>query len=109
MFKKSLAFSLLLFCGIWSALASTVVTVKAADGLVLQGDWHRADKPNGRAVLLLHMLHSSRHAWDALIPDLTRAGIDVLAVDQRGHGETGGFQHWPKAIEDAAQWTTWLR
>ena len=40
----------------------------------------------GTPVLLLHGLASSRRIWDLVVPDL--AGLPVLALDQRGHGDS---------------------
>jgi len=49
--------------------------------------------------LLLHGLASSSHIWDLVAPRLSRAGLRVVAFDQRGHGRSGkpssgyGFDH----------------
>jgi pimeloyl-ACP methyl ester carboxylesterase len=40
----------------------------------------------GTAVLLLHGLASQRRFWNLVVPHL--AGVPVLAIDQRGHGES---------------------
>jgi len=40
----------------------------------------------GAPVLLLHGLASSRRFWDLVVPGL--AGLPVLALDQRGHGDS---------------------
>ena len=37
-------------------------------------------------VLLLHGLASSRRFWDLVVPHL--AGLPVVALDQRGHGDS---------------------
>jgi pimeloyl-ACP methyl ester carboxylesterase len=42
---------------------------------------------SGTPVLLLHGLASTRHIWDLVVPGL--AGLPVLALDQRGHGDSG--------------------
>ena len=41
----------------------------------------------GAAVLLLHGLASTRRFWDLVVPGL--AGLPVVALDQRGHGDSG--------------------
>jgi alpha-beta hydrolase superfamily lysophospholipase len=51
-------------------------------------------------VLLLHMLGSDRTAWEAMTVDLNAAGYAVLALDMRGHGETGGDLDWDLAQDD---------
>ncbi len=40
--------------------------------------------------ILLHMYRSDRSAYDPLVPNLHRAGVAVLAIDLRGHGESAG-------------------
>ena len=40
----------------------------------------------GTPVLLLHGLASTRHIWDLVVPGLS--GLPVLALDQRGHGDS---------------------
>ena len=45
----------------------------------------------GPAVLLLHGLASTRHVWDLVVPHLVGSGPAspaVVAVDQRGHGDS---------------------
>jgi pimeloyl-ACP methyl ester carboxylesterase/predicted small secreted protein len=42
----------------------------------------------GKAVLLLHMMPSTKESWNDLAPKLQRAGFSVLAIDLRGHGES---------------------
>ena len=41
---------------------------------------------SGTPVLLLHGLASSRRFWDLVVPGL--AGLPVVALDQRGHGDS---------------------
>jgi pimeloyl-ACP methyl ester carboxylesterase len=41
---------------------------------------------SGQPVVLLHGLASQRRFWDLVVPDLV--GLPVLAVDQRGHGDS---------------------
>ncbi|MDP9436347.1 MAG: alpha/beta hydrolase, partial [Actinomycetota bacterium] len=40
----------------------------------------------GLPVLLLHGLASTRRFWDLVVPEL--GGLSVLALDQRGHGDS---------------------
>ncbi len=66
----------------------TPVRFETEDGFVLRGDLLRARDPSAPAVILLHMYHSDRSAWAPLLPDLAEAGLTVLALDQRAHGES---------------------
>jgi pimeloyl-ACP methyl ester carboxylesterase len=79
------------------------VTIAAEDGLALQAAFYAAGGlQNAPGVLLLHMLGSSRQAWDdvGLAEALAEAGYAVLALDMRGHGATGGGKNWDAAEDD---------
>jgi dienelactone hydrolase len=65
------------------------VTVTAPDGTALKATYYAAAKP-GPAVLLLHMCNTTRKSWEPLGPQLAAAGINALAVDYRGFGESQG-------------------
>lgn len=85
------------------------VTVEGRGGLTLRGTWHAAARSTGRAVLLLHEMCGNRAAWDPFLARLSAAGIDALAVDLRGFGETGGKLEWADEVADARAWLAWLR
>lgn len=79
------------------------VTVPAEDGLLLQATLYRpAEGQHLPGVILLHMLGSSRQAWaeTGLPNQLAAQGYAVLALDMRGHGETGGERNWALAEQD---------
>jgi pimeloyl-ACP methyl ester carboxylesterase len=86
-----------------------IVNVTAADELTLMGDFYVVGDSPAPTVLLMHMLGSQRSAWEPLIPLLLEAGFNVLAVDLRGHGETGGGTDWEAATVDVQTWLDWLR
>ena len=75
--------------------------ISAADGLVLQATYYSAPSRPAPGVLLLHQRGRDRTTWDALALRLQAAGYAVLAVDQRGYGETGGAEDWALAQQDA--------
>src|SRR4029450_3520698 len=55
------------------------------DGITLHArDWGGG----GQAVVLLHGLASNARIWDGVAPRLVGAGLRVVAVDLRGHGES---------------------
>ncbi len=87
---------------------SNAVETQANDGLTLKGDFYMVDA-NHATVLLLHQLYTTRASWQNAIGVLTGAGYNVLAVDVRGSGETGGKINWPKAVDDVGVWLAWLR
>jgi pimeloyl-ACP methyl ester carboxylesterase len=86
-----------------------VVNVAAADDLTLVADFYAVGDDPAPAVLLMHMYGGRRSDWQPLIPALLEAGFNVLAVDLRGHGETGGSEDWAAATTDVATWLAWLR
>jgi Uncharacterized conserved protein len=97
--------------------AVRVVDLKAADGTLLKASYFAAATP-GPGVLLLHQVNRQRAVWDDLARHLAEAGINVLALDMRGHGESGGtpydqltaaelgksWRGWPGDIETAFQY-----
>jgi pimeloyl-ACP methyl ester carboxylesterase/uncharacterized damage-inducible protein DinB len=69
--------------------AARVIDLQAVDGTILKASYFAAGKP-GPGVLLFHQNDRSRSSWDDLARQLAAAGINTLAVDGRGHGESGG-------------------
>jgi dienelactone hydrolase len=68
------------------------VTIRTDDGVSLAGTWYEPGSRQAPAVILIHMLHRTRHDWDAVATRLASEGIGALAIDLRGHGEsTGGL------------------
>jgi dienelactone hydrolase len=65
------------------------VTLTASDGTVLKGTYFAASKP-GPGVMLLHQCNQQRKSWDGLAQRLTARGMNVLTLDYRGFGESGG-------------------
>ena len=90
------------------------VGVTASDGLTLVGNFFPAPEDaagdtGAPTVLLLHQFGATKRSWRSLIPALHDAGYAILAVDLRGHGETGGSLDWPQAETDTQTWLDWLR
>jgi dienelactone hydrolase len=67
-----------------------------------------------RAVILLHMMPARKESWNECAEAFHKEGYDVLAIDLRGHGESGGgnykeFTHEQHQasrhdVEAARQW-----
>ena len=70
--------------------AAQRVTFRTDDGVVIAGTWYEPASRSGPAVILVPMLHRSRHDFDALASQLASAGIGALTFDLRGHGESQG-------------------
>ena len=80
------------------------VDLKSTDGTILKGTYFTAGKP-GPGVLLFHQSNRTRKSWDDLAVQLAAAGIHVLTVDSRAHGESGG--KYDTEANRAAYWKTW--
>jgi pimeloyl-ACP methyl ester carboxylesterase len=65
------------------------VDINSPDGTLLKGTYFAAAKP-GPGVLLFHQGNRTRQSWDNVASKLAEAGINVLTVDSRAHGESGG-------------------
>jgi dienelactone hydrolase len=107
---------------LWAACAGAQAAKRdadlpAADGLKLKVTYYSAGKP-GPGVLLLHQCNRDRTAWDGLATQMAAAGINVVTLDYRGYGESGGERFvdlppekqnaellkWPADIELAYQY-----
>jgi dienelactone hydrolase len=85
---------------------SHVVDIKSADGTILKASYFASPKP-GPGVLLFHQSNRTRKSWNDVARQLANAGINTLAVDMRGHGETGGkYDNWndPNREQAKQQW-----
>lgn len=97
--------------------APRVVDITAPDGVVLKGTFIAAGQP-GPGVILFHQCNRQRKVWDGLAGGLAAAGINVLTIDFRGFGESGGTpldklsneevqkvvdQKWPGDVDAAFQ------
>jgi dienelactone hydrolase len=82
-------FLILLTCAAKPMAAARTVSLTAPDGTILKATYFAAAKP-GPGVLLLHQCNQQRKSWDVLAERLASSGINVLTVDYRGFGESGG-------------------
>ncbi len=90
------------------------VKLTARDGVEIAGLWW--DKGGGRSALLLHMMPATKESWIPLAEQLSAKGLNVLAIDFRGHGESGGGDYRKFSddehgwyFDDAKAAKAWLR
>jgi len=69
------------------------------DGLTIVGTFYSAPHRPAPAILLDHML-GNKESGQPIAVQLQLAGYSVLAIDLRGHGESGGVMDWTKAPGD---------
>jgi len=87
------------------------VHLMTRDGVPIAGSYWPGARPDGPAVLLLHGINNTRHLFYAKADWLNGLGYAVLAIDLRGHGESGAVERtfgWREA-EDAGAAMRWLR
>lgn len=65
------------------------VDLRSADGTILKATYFAAATP-GPGAILFHQGNRTRHSWDNLASQLATAGINVLTIDSRAHGDSGG-------------------
>jgi dienelactone hydrolase len=90
-----------------ASAAERVVDLTASDGTELKATFFSAAKP-GPGVLLLHQCNRQRKVWDGLAEQLAASGINVMTLDLRGFGESGGIPvdkaTQQEAIEAQRKW-----
>lgn len=107
---RPLAFGILcLACAARLEAAGRPVTLTASDGVSIAGTFYEAPARPAPAVLLVHMLGRSKTDWAAFADRVQGAGFTVLALDLRGHGQSGGDSTaFAAMIDDVRVAMAWL-
>ncbi len=86
------------------------IIFKTSDGIEIVGDYYASGPstssgPNGKFAILLHMMPATKESWKPFAAKLVAKGYDVLAIDERGHGEStmGGTLDYKKFGEAEQQ------
>lgn len=67
------------------------IQIQTTDGFHLSGLlW---DRGGSKSALLLHAMPATKEAWEELAEELYTKGINVLAIDFRGHGTSEGIPY----------------
>jgi len=85
--------------------APRAVDLTAADGTKLRATYYSAGKA-GPGVMLFHQCNRDRKMWEALAPNLTNLGINVLTLDLRGFGESEGTAAFKLSPEEGRKMIT---
>ncbi len=64
--------------------------------------YQKAERPNGKTVLLLHGKNFSHTYWQTTIDALTEDGYNVIAPDQVGFGNSTKPQHYQHTFQQCA-------
>lgn len=86
------------------------VSVRSSDGTSLAGTYIEDANGADETVILLHGLYHNRAMCLPYVPMYRNLGWNVLLVDLRGHGESGGRCEWGvRERDDLAAWVRWLK
>lgn len=66
------------------------ISFVTSDGIKIAATLYKAENPSKTGIILLHMRAKSRADWEDFALKLNSAGFDALAIDFRGHGDSGG-------------------
>ncbi len=64
------------------------IQLTTEDNITIVGDYYENTEEDAPAVILLHMMPSTKESWRDFAPLLIDKGFQVLAIDERGHGES---------------------
>jgi dienelactone hydrolase len=85
------------------AAAPRPVSFRTEDGSTLIGTWYEPSVHPAPAVILVHMLHRTRHDWDGVATLLADEGFGALSFDLRGHGDSQGAAPAEAAYQTLAE------
>jgi alpha-beta hydrolase superfamily lysophospholipase len=89
--------------------AGRPVSLTAGDGTPLAGMLYEASLRPAPGVVLVHMLGRSKDEWSETAERLQFAGMTTLAIDLRGHGQSGGYgSELPAMVGDVQAALRWL-
>lgn len=80
------------------------VTLAARDGVRLAATYLQSPAPDAPALVLLPMLGGRRSDWDGLLRRAASAGVSMLLVDPRGHGDSADPYGQPPNSWSKARW-----
>ena len=85
------------------------VTFTSSDGTLLAGLLYEPVQRPSPGILLVHMLGRSKDDWALTAERMQEAGVTVLAIDLRGHGNSAGSAGaLPPMIGDVGAAIDWL-
>lgn len=80
-----------------------LLSVPVDGDVILSGAFYPPAGGPAPAVLLLHQVGGQKEDWAQFATRLQAAGYAVLALDLRGHGESGGEAEWAAMAGDVAR------
>lgn len=84
--------------------------VTTQDGYQLVGTYIKNPVNTDKAVIILHGLYQNRAMSMDYVPLYQKLGFNILLVDLRGHGQSGGQMTWgKKETGDIDKWMDYLK
>jgi len=80
--------SLLVLCLLACSVLAERVSFKTEDGVEIVGTWHPTTVKDAPTVICLPMYRNVRGSYKPLVAPFTLLGMNVLAIDLRGHGDS---------------------
>ena len=95
--------------GVRAFAAGRPVSLTAGDGTPLAAMLYETSSRPAPGVVLVHMLGRSKDEWIQTAERLQDAGMTALAIDLRGHGQSGGYgSDLPAMVGDVQAALRWL-
>jgi alpha-beta hydrolase superfamily lysophospholipase len=66
------------------------IVLRAADGATLSASLHESGRAGSPGVVLVHMFRRTHADWNGVAEALQQAGMTVISIDLRGHGDSAG-------------------
>jgi alpha-beta hydrolase superfamily lysophospholipase len=66
------------------------IVLRAADGATLSASLYESGHEGSPGVVLVHMFHRTHADWNGVAEALQQAGMTVVSLDLRGHGDSAG-------------------
>lgn len=69
-------------------MSAQKIELKTSDGVKIAANFYPGN--TFRGIILLHMMPSTKESWQDFATKLQSVGFHALAIDLRGHGQSGG-------------------
>ena len=79
------------------------IYLEVNDGVKLHGLFFKNENPKG-VILYFHGNAGSLVGWGTVALDFIELGYEVLIMDYRGYGKSGGYLKYEMLLEDAQMW-----
>ncbi len=85
------------------------ILLTTQDNVQIAGFYYPPPNKSGvPAILLLHMYGQNKESWPSFAKAAQESGYAVLAIDLRGHGDSGGGQNFELMDNDVNAALSWL-